>query len=476
MIVLRWIFSLLIICGVISGCDPSNGPTNKDKKTSITIEAVAVSPNSVTCRVKVVSAQTPNFVGVHYETPEGKDAMDVYLEDGEELITIKRLAYRQKYVMYAFADIAGHDDFVKSATIEATPGNLVELETVETDSVHFICRLVINTTNTVYLRGITFKEKTSKENPKTIYLEDGVDTCQFNNLKKNTSYVVNGFADIEGFDEIQYSGELVVFTNSVQIDDNDDWKLVFCDEFDGEGAPSNYWSYEEGEYIRNNEPQFYSKSRENSYVSGGYLHIVARKNHMGSDGKTHNYTSASMTTSRSFVWCYGKMEVRAKIPTGGGMWPAIWMVGNGYNWPNGGELDIMEYYREKILANAAWGSSKAWTAVWDGASKPMAYFTGQDPQWREKFHTWNMEWDENYIRIFLDGELMNEIDLSRTYNQGCQGNYENPFKYHKDGWGHYIWLNLALGGNNGGAIDDSLLPAEYLVDYVRVYQQTRLPK
>jgi len=99
----------------------------------------------------------------------------------------------------------------------------------------------------------------------------------------------------------------------------------------------------------------------------------------------------------------------------------------------------------------------------------------QDPNWRNEFHIWRCDWDEDYIRIYIDGDLINEIDVSTTVNEGCHGNTENPYRYHKNGWGHYLWLNLAIGGNNGGRIDESLFPATYLIDYIRVYQKTRLP-
>ncbi|HCS87617.1 MAG TPA: beta-glucanase [Bacteroidales bacterium] len=330
----------------------------------------------------------------------------------------------------------------------------------------------------VYIKGYTWKKKSAKGDPEIVYVDNSEKETEFTltGLEKHQTYTLTAFAQVEGNDSFTYSDPLDVFTGEVVVDG--DYQLVFSEEFNGTGAPDpNIWSFEEGEYIRNHEPQFYSKSVENAYQEDGCLHIVARKNHMGSDGTVHNYTSASMTTSKSFVWCYGRMEVRAKIPTGSGLWPAIWMVGNDYNWPSNGELDVMEYYREKILANAAWGSSKQWTAIWDSSSKPMSYFEAKNPNWRNEFHIWVTEWDEDYIRIFLDDELLNEIDLNKTYNQGgYKGNTENPFRYHKAGWGDYIWLNLALGGDNGGTIDDSLLPATYLVDYVRVYQKQRLPE
>ena len=158
------------------------------------------------------------------------------------------------------------------------------------------------------------------------------------------------------------------------------------------------------------------------------------------------------------------------------MWPAIWQVGNTYTWPQNGELDIMEYYREKILANVAYGGTANYSPTWRSSSHPMSGFEAKNPNWRNEFHIWLLEWDYDWIRIYLDGELLNQVSVNETFNNGVGGNYENPYRYQHNGFGHYLWLNLAIGGNNGGTIDDSLFPAEYLIDYVRVYQKERLPE
>ena len=129
----------------------------------------------------------------------------------------------------------------------------------------------------------------------------------------------------------------------------------------------------------------------------------------------------------------------------------------------------MEYYPvngiPQILANAAWGNDKPYNAVWNSKKIPFSHFTDKDPDWADKFHIWRMDWDKDYIRIFLDDELLNEISLDKTIN-GSIGEGSNPF--HKP---QYILLNLALGGDNGGEIDDSVFPMKYEIDYVRVYQK-----
>lgn len=166
---------------------------------------------------------------------------------------------------------------------------------------------------------------------------------------------------------------------------------------------------------------------------------------------------------------YGRFEVRAKIPVSGGAWPAIWTLGSGMEWPSCGEIDIMEYYRIKgvphILANAAWGTDRQWNAKWKSKAIPFTHFTDKDPAWADKFHIWRMDWDETAIKIYLDDELLNEIPLSETVN-GTIGGGTNPFRKPQ-----YLLLNLALGGINGGEIDDKGIPMRYEVDYVRVYQK-----
>lgn len=166
---------------------------------------------------------------------------------------------------------------------------------------------------------------------------------------------------------------------------------------------------------------------------------------------------------------YGRFEIRAKIPTATGSWPAIWTLGVDKEWPSNGEIDIMEYYqiggKPHILANLAWGTDRRYNAAWNTKTIPFAEFLEKDPLWANKFHVWRMDWDEEAVRIYIDDNLVNETLLANTKN-GSLGNYENPF--HQP---HYILLNLAIGGQNGGIPDDAAFPLQYQVDYVRVYSK-----
>ncbi|MBR5715202.1 MAG: glycoside hydrolase family 16 protein [Bacteroidales bacterium] len=263
------------------------------------------------------------------------------------------------------------------------------------------------------------------------------------------------------------------------------YTLVWYDEFEEEGRPGKDWSYETG-FVRNEELQYYQA--DNATVHDGVLDIEGRvervmnkKYYPQVDNWRHNrryadYSSASLTTQGSHAFRYGRFEIRAKIPTASGSWPAIWLLGNKHEWPECGEIDIMEYYIKYgapgILANACWGGTKRYNGQWDEGYVPVSHFTKKDPQWTEKFHTWRLDWTPKYLKIYVDGELLNTIELRKTRNMGWQGNRMNPFKSDEEDFGLYLILNLALG-RNGGTPDNKLYPIHYLVDFVRVYQPAR---
>jgi licheninase len=257
------------------------------------------------------------------------------------------------------------------------------------------------------------------------------------------------------------------------------YRLEFAEEFDNGTAPDpDRWQFETG-MRRNHENQVYTT--DNATISDGCLVIEARKERVknpdyqrySSDWNKKNqygeYSSSSIILKDPYRYHYGVYEVRAKIPVGTGYWPAIWGCGDKYEWPYNGELDIMEYYGNAIHANLAWGTSTRWNAAWSSKAPKMSEFEGD---FADNFHVWRTEWDHNSLRIYLDDRLINETDLDRTVNP-------NPGQswYNVDGYNPYrdpdnkfgVWLNLALGGDNGGSLTDTPFPAQYLVDYVRVY-------
>lgn len=251
-----------------------------------------------------------------------------------------------------------------------------------------------------------------------------------------------------------------------------DWKLVWADEFNTDGAPDpRNWTFEQG-FVRNNELQWYQP--DNARCEGGLLIIEGRKESRpnptylpnGGNWKTSrptiNYSASSLKTSGLHSWQYGRFEMRGRIDTSPGLWPAFWTLGVAGEWPSNGEIDIMEYYRNMLLANVAWGTEKRYTAKWSSIKKPVASFN--DPAWATRFHIWRLDWDETAIRLYVDEQLLNTTLLSETINQDGSG--KNPFRQP-----HYILLNLAIGGDNGGDPANTKFPNRFEVDYVRVYQK-----
>ena len=174
-----------------------------------------------------------------------------------------------------------------------------------------------------------------------------------------------------------------------------------------------------------------------------------------------------MKTRGLYSFLYGRVEVRARIPVCLGAWPAIWLLGDRGGWPACGEIDMMEYYQYKgrptVLANACWAGET--DTQWDSSYTPLTHFTDRDPAWAERFHIWRMDWDENTIRLYLDNELLNEIDLSLTINGKLRGTGINPFHHPQ-----YLLLNLALD-TRVRQYNLADFPMRYEIDYVRVYQK-----
>lgn len=256
-----------------------------------------------------------------------------------------------------------------------------------------------------------------------------------------------------------------------EISNYEGYELVWNDEFLVDGFPNaNNWNYEIG-FVRNREEQWYQK--ENAYCKDGFLIIEARKeeklnpnfiskNHKDWTKKRDSIkvTSSCLITQGKHSWQYGRFEMRAKIPVGKGMWPAFWTLGVQGNWPANGEIDIMEYYKDKILANVAWKSTKSDTE-WDSAVKMLSDLK---ENWADEFHVWRMDWDAHTIKLFVDSQLLNETDLKTTttaLNQKI-----TPFQQP-----HYLLINLAVGGINGGDFNKDSFPSKFIIDYIRVYQK-----
>ncbi len=269
------------------------------------------------------------------------------------------------------------------------------------------------------------------------------------------------------FSFILYRVFLSSLANASDIDlsapmDKGGWKLIWSEEFDYTGFPdSTKWSYDtEGNVYQwgNNEAQYYTSGRkENAWVSDGVLRITALKEPM--EGRS--YTSARLITKGKGDWLYGRFEIRAKLPTGRGTWPAIWMLPTDWeygDWPKSGEIDIMEnvgYDPDTIV-----GSSH--TEKYNHAIGTQKNAKIACPDCYKAFHVYALEWEEDEYRLYVDDQLY--------------------FTFKNEGTGYEVWpydkrfhilLNLAIGGNWGGqkGIDDSLFPHVFEIDYVRVYKK-----
>jgi len=248
------------------------------------------------------------------------------------------------------------------------------------------------------------------------------------------------------------------------------YRLVWSEEFDVDGPPNpKNWTYEKG-FARNEELQWYQP--DNATVENGLLVIEGRKERVvnpnyragSTDWKTSRqyaeYTSTSMTTWDLQKWRYGRFEMRARIPIGAGMWPAWWTLGVSGEWPSNGEIDIMEYYKGNILANVACGTSTRWQPKWDSSTRSVSSLGGAT--WAAEFHVWRMDWDDQTIDLYVDDVRMNTTALSSMLN----ADGSSPFKQE-----HYMLVNLAIGGVNGGDPTGTTFPVRYEVDWIRVFQR-----
>lgn len=228
--------------------------------------------------------------------------------------------------------------------------------------------------------------------------------------------------------------------------------LYWSDEFTGPAVDKSKWGYEKGK-IRNNEPQYYTASDANAFVSGGCLILRALKEKK--DGAL--YTSASINTRGRMAFQYGRVEMRCKLPVQQGAWPAFWMMGGEQgSWPACGETDIFEFtgksHPNYIYSTLHWGKDSA-------SHKSLQRITYcADP---ENWHVYGCVWNEKSIAFYMDGSVYATMDT--------QSSEMSPAFHQKN----YLLVNLALGNGDAwvGAPDaTTAFPSDYVVDYVRVYR------
>lgn len=238
------------------------------------------------------------------------------------------------------------------------------------------------------------------------------------------------------------------------------WEMVWSDEFDYTGLPdSSRWSFDVGGHgWGNQELQHYTDGNpENAHVENGMLTITALKKKTGDN----NYSSARLITKNKGDWLYGRIEVAAKIPTGRGIWPAIWMLPTDWEyggWPKSGEIDIMEnvgYDPFRIHFNVHTEAYNHSIGTNKGASIEL-----DDPH--NTFNVYAIEWNETQIKFLANSELI------FTFKNGDNGYKVWPFdkRFH-------LLLNIAVGGSWGGlqGVDEDIFPQQMIVDYVRVYKK-----
>lgn len=275
---------------------------------------------------------------------------------------------------------------------------------------------------------------------------------------------------LDGVDGI-YIADLLVLGDNWLIEDPGTigYALVWADEFNGTSLNMANWEYMIGDGCSygicgwgNNELQYYRA--ENVSVSGGYMTIEARAESYG--GKS--YTSARIRTINRQDFLYGRLEARMQLPTGGGMWPAFWMMptDNVYGgWAASGEIDIMESSNDTDYVGGTIHFGGAWP---DHVNSGGTYSPG-GVNFSDDFHVYTLEWEPDVMRWYVDGILFSTKTSAQWYTNAAPGNSRAPF----DQYFHFL-LNVAVGGNYTGCTSPgcitATLPQQMTVDWIRVYQ------
>lgn len=267
-----------------------------------------------------------------------------------------------------------------------------------------------------------------------------------------------------GVSTITLSTPVESVTATVTVSHNwGEYQLVWSDEFDGNALDEGTWSYNTGgNGWGNNEKQYYTTRPENIRVQNGCLEIEARKEQY----ENNNYTSARIMSKNKKTFTYGKMAARIKFPGGKGTWPAFWMMGNSGGWPNCGEIDIIEHIGSQdtrasfalhtVMKNGMKGNNWANTHFFDN---PLS----------ADFHTYGIEWAQeekegkDVIRFFVD-----DVQYAEVWEEQIDNNDYWPFNKP-----FFFIINLAIGGNMGGTVDDGIFNQRRImyVDWVRVWQR-----
>jgi beta-glucanase (GH16 family) len=244
----------------------------------------------------------------------------------------------------------------------------------------------------------------------------------------------------------------------VPSDPTKKYDLIWSEEFNYSGLPdSTRWGYETG-YIRNNEKQYYTRARlQNVRVEDGQLIIESRKEEYNG----FSYTSASINTlGKDSFPVNSRMEIRAKLPAGAGIWPAIWMMGNDIkkvDWPACGEIDIMEYLGRTpgvIYGTFHWQDAARTDSVIHLAKGDTTLLTDAS----KNFHVYGVERTADKLSFFVDNKYYFTVHADSTIERDL---FRHAF---------YLLINTAVGGDWGGEIDTTIFPQKYYIDWVRVFR------
>lgn len=325
------------------------------------------------------------------------------------------------------------------------------------------------------ISGLDYAVHKLKRNPQWIQ------QAKDKNLKLN-AWTANSVEDLDwlianNFDYITTNEPELLFERLKVSPAQNGWNLLWSDEFNYTGKPdATKWGYDYG-FIANQEKQYYTDSLKNARVEKGILIIEAHKEKVANKDyknpeipkwaqyKTEidsaEYTSARIKTEGLASWQYGRIEVRAKLPKGRGMWPAFWMLSDDkkeLGWPESGEIDIMEHvgYDNDTIHGTI--HTKAYNHL-KGTQKGKTIFIDNP---NDEFHVFTLEWTPEKIDFLLDDVVYNHIENENKTT--AEWPFDKKF---------YLILNVAVGGMWGGqkGIDDAIFPQQMIIDYIRVYQQ-----
>lgn len=234
------------------------------------------------------------------------------------------------------------------------------------------------------------------------------------------------------------------------------YNLVWNDEFGGSDLNAANWAHETGAGgWGNNELQFYQA--DNTTVANGMLTITAREESSGSPAV---YTSSRISSEGLRFFEFGKVEVRARLPGGKGIWPAIWMMGENLDvWPQRGEIDIMEMKgseNDTVYGTIHWDGSDddSGMRVYSGGSKTL-----DSGNFSDQFHVFSIEWDDEQIRWYVDGKVYHGEDITDARKAELRDEF-------------FLLINVAVGGDYDGDPDGTTsFPQSMMIDYVRVYEE-----